>query len=195
MDMQSRGDAGGFEHQLRRALYRFDCPDPLALGEYQSDLLDMATRTEVAAHLLDCDDCRAELQTLRAFLAEPEPAVSEPILGRARRIVATLFTPRPGLAFSGLRGAPDPTTRIFEAGDITVTVASGQTPGSLIGLIVAGEPLTDREVRLVPREGATLTAVVDEVGNFLLEGAPAGLYALEIDLSDGILVVEELTVE
>jgi Putative zinc-finger len=195
MDMQSRGDAEAFEHELRGALYRFDCPDPLALGEYLSDLLEPAERTEVAAHLVDCDDCRSELQTLRAFLAQPAPAVSEPILGRARRIVATLFTPRPGLAYSGLRGAPDPTTRVFEAGDITVSVASGQTSGSLIGLIVAGEPLTDREVRLVPREGAALTTVVDDVGNFFFEGAPAGLYALEIDLPDGILVVEELTVE
>src|SRR5690349_7941748 len=103
MNMQSTGDAQAFEHELRRALYRFDCPDALTLGEYQADLLGPVQRRDVAAHLVDCDECRAELQTLGAFLAQPEPSnVAQPILERARRIVASLFTPGPGLAYSGL---------------------------------------------------------------------------------------------
>jgi hypothetical protein len=35
---------------------------------------------------------------------------------------------------------------------------------------------------------------VDEFGNFTVEGAPPGQYALEIDLPDGVLVIQELQI-
>jgi hypothetical protein len=36
---------------------------------------------------------------------------------------------------------------------------------------------------------------VDEFGNFLVEGLTPGPYALEIELPDGVLVIEELRVD
>src|SRR5438067_2757631 len=60
-----------FERELRRALYRFDCPDAHTLGEYQMDLLDQKQRMQGAAHAAECDECRGAVQTLRTCLAAP----------------------------------------------------------------------------------------------------------------------------
>jgi hypothetical protein len=187
------------ERELRQLLYRFDCPDAHTLGEYQLDVLDLHERTRVAAHAAECDECRAELQTLRAFLAAPV-TLPETVAGRARRIVARLFGPTsPELAFGGLRGVADWTTRVYEAGDVTLTLGPGQTSGTLIGLVVAGglapESLDGCAVTLVPREGSALRASLDDLGNFELAGIQPGLYALEVGLPNGLVVVEELQVD
>src|ERR1051326_5308348 len=202
VNMQASGggfwEAEDFERELRRPLYRFDCPNAQTLGDYQLELLEPAARTRIAAHAVECDDCRDELQTLRAFLALPTPIADAP-LARLRRFVATVFTPAPGLAYSALRGADGDSTRVFEAHDVTVSIGRAQTSGSLLGLIVAAgrppEALDGREVRLLPREGEPLLTRLDDLGNFEFGEVKAGLYALEVDLPDGILVIEELRVD
>jgi hypothetical protein len=187
-----------FELQLRQSLFRFDCPDAQTLGEYELDLVDSLERRRIAAHVVDCDECRAELAVLRTFLAMPT-SVSEPFLDRARRIVATLFTPTPGLAYGGLRGADDASMRIYEAGDVTVTLGPGPTDGSLLGLVVASdlpaEALDAREVHLQPRDGPPMGTLLDDLGNFEFPEVAAGDYALEIDLPQGIVVIEALHVD
>jgi hypothetical protein len=187
-----------FERELRRTLYRFDCPDAQTLGDYQLELIEPIERTRIAAHAVECDECRDELQTLRAFLALPA-VVSDPPLARVRRFVATLFMPTPGLAYGGLRGASDSSTRVFEANDVTVSVGRAQTSGSLLGLVVAAglspETLEGHEARLLPREGLPLRTQLDDLGNFEFGNVAAGQYVLEIDLPDGVLVIEELQVD
>jgi hypothetical protein len=185
--------------ELRRSLYRFDCPDAHTLGEYQLDLLEAEHRRRVAAHAVDCDACSSELQTLRSYLAMPT-VFAESSLQRARRMVATLFRPAPGLAYGGLRGTSEATTRVFQIEDVTVTVGPGQGSGTLVGLVlIAGtesHTLDGRAVRLVPTERGALTTAMDDLGNFEFEGVPAGTYALEIDLPDAlVVVVEELRLD
>ena len=183
---------------LRRSLFRFDCPDAHTLGEYQLDLLEPEHGQRVAAHAVECDACSVELQTLRTYLAMPT-SIAESPLEQARRLVATLFQPAPGLAYGGLRGTSDIATRIFQVADITVTVGPGQRPGTLVGLVLmAGtEPqaLDGRAVRLIPTDRAALSASMDDLGNFEFEDVPAGMYALEIDLPDTLVVVEELRLD
>jgi anti-sigma factor RsiW len=194
LDMQT-------QRELRRSLYRFDCPNPHTLGEYQLDLLDPVERTSVAAHANECDACYAELQTLRAYLAAPLP-VSETMVERVRRVVASLLTPSPapGLELSGLRGAAQaPTTRVFAAGDATVSVGRGQAPGMVVGLVVvdAGLPeaLTGREARLIAAGGSSTTALLDDLGNFEFGDVAAGSYVLEVSLADSLIVIEELRLD
>jgi hypothetical protein len=202
MTMQASGDGllepEEFERGLRRSLYRFDCPDAQTLGHYQLELLAPAERVRIAAHARDCDACSDELQILRAFLAMPTVIADSP-MAQVRRFIATLFTPAAGLAYAGLRGAADDSTRIFEAHDVTVSVGRAKTSGSLLGLIVPSrmlpEALEGRQVRLMPREGSPLQARVDDLGNFQFADVGPGLYALEVDLPDGILVIEELRVD
>src|SRR5947209_9504492 len=106
------------ERELTIRLYRFDCPSPHQLGEYNLDLVGPEDRTRIAAHVVDCGECRAELTLLREFLAQPTPVTSsEPLFRQARRIIATLLPPKAaGLAYGGLRGNSDTTARTFAAG-------------------------------------------------------------------------------
>ncbi len=184
--------------ELRRTLFRFDCPDAHTLGEYQLDLLEPEHRRTVAAHAGDCDACSVELQTLRSYLALPT-AIADSPLGQARRLMATLFRPAPGLAYGGLRGTSEATTRVFQVEDVTVTVGPGPAAGTLVGLVlVAGaEPqaLDGRSVRLIPLDRAALSSSMDDLGNFEFEDLLAGLYALEIDLPDAQVIVEELRLD
>jgi hypothetical protein len=202
MSMQGPGgDETGFTHfqqELRRSLYRFDCPDAHTLGEYELDLLHREQRMRIASHVLECEECREELHTLREFLAS-QPAMPESVIERARRVVATLLTSPPGLAYGGLRGATGSATRVFEAGDVSVTVGPGSTRGSLVGLVVAGdhppEALAGRSVRLLPRGGPPLASRLDDLGNFEFADLLPDQYAIEIDLPDGIIVIQELRVD
>jgi hypothetical protein len=57
--------------ELRAALFRFDCPDAHALGDYYLDLVEPAARARIAVHVGACDHCLADLQTVRAFLSAP----------------------------------------------------------------------------------------------------------------------------
>jgi hypothetical protein len=193
--------AGSYAHiqvELRRSLFRFDCPDAHTLGEYQLDLLEPEHRQRLAAHALECDACTAELQTLRSYLALPNPIAESP-LEHARRLVATLFRPAPGLAYGGLRGTSEATTRVFQVADVTVTVGPGQGPGTLVGLVLlAGadpQALDGRAVRLIPTDRVALSSAIDDLGNFEFEHVPAGMYALEIDLPEAQVVVEELRLD
>lgn len=183
---------------LRRSLFRFDCPDAHALGEYQLDLLKPEQQQRVAAHAVDCDACSAELQMLRSYLALPT-SIPESPLQHARRMVATLFRPAPGLAYGGLRGTAEATTRVFQVEDVTVTVGPGQGQGTLVGLVllVETEPqaLAGRDARLIPTDRAPLSTSMDDLGNFEFADVPAGMYALEIDLPDALVVVEELRLD
>ena len=194
---QARGYAQ-IQVELRRSLYRFDCPDAHALGEYQLDLLEPEHHRTIARHAVECDACRLELHTLRSYLALPT-AVPESPLEQVRRMVATLFRPAPGLAYGGLRGTSEATTRVFQVEDVTVTVGPGQGRGTLVGLVLvaSAEPqaLDGRAVRLIPVDRATLSSSMDDLGNFEFENIPAGLYALEIDLPDAQVVVEELRLD
>lgn len=187
-----------FELDLRQSLYRFDCPDAHTLGEYAFDLLEPAERTRIAAHAVECEACASELEVLRSFVAAPT-SVGETLARRARRFVATLLTPGPDLAYGGLRGAADMATRVYEAGNVSVTLGPGLTSGSLLGLAVALDDapaaLEAAAVRLLPREGPPTVTHLDDLGNFEFANLEAGVYTLEIELPDGVVVISDLPVD
>ena len=234
--------------RLRTSLYRFDCPDALTLGEYSMELLDPANRQQVAAHLVDCDECRTEQRVLRDYLAT-DPPVPETLVGRVRRLVegpqggcvmvkpsmkiipalATLaaLTLLAACAFTKVEttGSPlkepacrvearalttvvywgsqwrpdtdDRTTHVYQVDGMTISIAAGA--GSLIGLLVVegveASALAGNEVRLVPTHGALSVTTVDDLGNFELSGLVPGAYALEVNLPDAVVVIEELRVD
>jgi hypothetical protein len=67
------------EHTLTSKLYRFDCPPPQVLGEYQLGLLSVELTAAVDTHLSMCGLCTAEVASLTEFLAKDvvlaQPAV------------------------------------------------------------------------------------------------------------------------
>jgi hypothetical protein len=186
---------------LTRLLYRFDCPDPLTLGEYALDLLGPEQRQQTAAHTLECEACATELQQVRAYLAAEAP-FRDDVGGRIRRLVATLLTPSAGarpLATAALRGAADSAARVYQADDLTISLSSGDGPGHLIGVVIATSPdqapPDGGQARLVSSAGLPVaSSPIDDLGNFEFERLVPGAYLLELQLPEALVVVEGLQV-
>ena len=181
------------QSNLVSRLYRFDCPSPHRLGEYELGLVEPLERTQIASHALTCDFCMDELRTLRGFIAA-DPVIPESLLEKARRVLATIVAPAPGLSLAGVRGA-DTQLRLYQAEGAQVSISSGAELGSLIGLLVLeNAESTVGEARLVSADGDSYVATIDEFGNFEFEDLPSGNYVLEIGLADEVIVIQQLQV-
>lgn len=198
------------EDQLGQALFRFDCPTGLELGEYHLDLLAEGARRRVAAHLTRCPHCMAELATAQGFFDRAASAApAEPPGRRARqaaraaleRVVAQLI-PLPMATAAGLRGTGTAVTWRYEAGDLTLTLhpQPADRPRGQHQVLAFVErrdadldSLSDVPVRLVDAAGVTVAATtIDMIGNFIIGPAPAGAYMLELTLPERIVVVPDL---
>jgi hypothetical protein len=203
-DPTLRAAADGYaraQRHLRDHLYRFECPSPQLLGEYDLGLLAPAERTRIAAHLVACPRCAAELRMLRDFLAMEDDAPPVGAVERLRRIVATLLPPPPLTSpHASLRGAADAAARTYQAGDVTITldlgapVRRGRT--SLVGLIWREgddpETIAGSVVALTRDDGTTETTEIDDVGNFAFDEISPGAYQLEVTLGDDTITIEGL---
>ena len=58
------------QRSLQSILRRFDCPSPQQIGEYALGVSAPEQRDQLAAHLVDCPRCTAELVSMRAFFAD-----------------------------------------------------------------------------------------------------------------------------
>ncbi len=195
------------ETVLRRALFRFDCPSPQTVGEYELRLLPPEEMTAVAAHTLDCAYCTDELRTLRSFLATPT-APETSVGSRLARVVASLVSPgswaQPALA-GALRSTGDARSAVYQAGELTVRVSPGPPPKqtgtvSLVGVVLAeGSDAAPRgQATLLAEAGgsaagtAGLSVEIDDLGSFTFDAVPAGTYTLELRLADRVVVIEGL---
>lgn len=189
----------------QQRLFRFACPTPHTLGEYDLDLLPAAERLRIAQHVVDCPRCTEELRLLRTFLATEAAPRPAGLRRRVRELVATLL-PAPGAeaAYAGLRGASDQTARTYAAGSyrLTVDLVPGGLSGraarhvALTGLIwregAALAPATAAEASLVHDEQTLHTTGVDELGNFAFDEVRPGRYRLEVTLGEERIVVAPL---
>ncbi|HEY8292343.1 MAG TPA: zf-HC2 domain-containing protein [Thermomicrobiales bacterium] len=191
------------QRQLQDRLYRFDCPPSLVLGEYDLGLLDPLERRRIAAHVVECPHCTAELRMLRDFLAMADDVPPVGAMERLRRRIATVLPPPPRTSpYASLRGADDATARTYQAGDVTITldlgapVRRGRT--SLVGLLWRNgddpERIADSVVALMDEAGTTQTTAIDEVGNFTFDEIIPGTYQLEVTLGDDTIIIEGLLV-
>ncbi|HEY3059522.1 MAG TPA: hypothetical protein VGL99_11155 [Chloroflexota bacterium] len=179
---------------MRQLLYRFDCPQPHALGEYELGLVPTEERVRIAQHAVECDACTADLLMLREYMAT-DVSVPQPMFAQLRRVVASVLMPAAGLGLAGVRGA-DSALRQYRVEGASVSIGSGPDRGSLIGLLVVDDAQRMQgEVRLLPGQGPALTSDLDELGNFEFFDVAPGAYALEIQLPDEIIVVQHLQVD
>lgn len=195
--------AQGYAHvqrDLRQALHRFDCPTPQRLGEYDLGLLATAERVAIAGHVRGCPHCAVELRTLREFLAAE--TVLEPTLReRLRRVAARLVPQHAAGQWVGVRGA-EAQARLYEADSLVIALdiapAGAASRGAVSGLVTdAGDDpdrLPGRPVRVVSADGATRETQVDDIGGFAVERLSAGVYSLELELPDQVIVVEGVSV-
>jgi anti-sigma factor RsiW len=185
--------------RLVGAFFRRSCPPSMTLGEYALGLLEPEQAIAVAEHLLECPNCAEERRRFAAFLSEPdEPPQPE---GAVARLLRRLFAqPVTNLAPAmALRGDEDETSRSYSADgyELTVSVQSATAGPSRViaGLLLADEPPAEgASVRLYSGERLVQSTLLDDLGNFLLEGVAAGEYRLEVNLPDAVIVVDPLRV-
>ncbi len=224
------------ESLLRSRLYRLDCPPSEVLGEYHLGLLTRDMTAAVQHHLSMCPLCTAEVAALSGFLAN-EPAlakssipvrVSSPArqnnhaapgihhgLDRLReragekvqRIIATLITPQPRVAFArdGVKESIWP--RTYAAQDLNISLQLEQDTHrrdrlQLIGLIKrkgqALGMLEGMQARLSPSLDAALSEqneYVDELGNFVFSAIAPSTYTLELQFSETVVVIDPLPID
>jgi hypothetical protein len=188
------------DRRLRRAMNRIKCPSAHRLGEYELGLVLGDERWAIAGHVAECQRCTAELRLLRGFIGD-EPAPAPSLADRARRVISAILMPTPKLALGTFRGASAGETRSFRAGDVTITLGPGPAARrrrvSLDGLVVGdqGDPdqFAGREARLVPATGTSVVTVIDDLGSFLVDDVAPGVYRLELDLADRLIVVDDVS--
>jgi hypothetical protein len=193
------------ENRLGRALFRFDCPTAMELGEYQLGMLPVSTVRRISAHLASCPHCTAELATASAFLDAPEPTSSRAVdalgavAGTLRHVVAQLLSsPQPAAA---LRGGGRPVTLVYGADDLTLTLhpqAADRPRGQvqLLGFVEQRganlDSLAGSRVRLLAGPTTAATAIIDEIGNFMVGPVPQATYDLEVTTSTMQVVIPDL---
>jgi hypothetical protein len=180
--------------QLRSALYRCDCPSPLAIGEYELKVSPTVHHVQVAQHVLSCDDCATELGMLRTYLrSKPTAQAPQSVVERLKRVVARLITPAPGLSLAGVRRISGNQVQIVEAGDLLLTIGPGiqasEGLASILGLFV-GNPLLEGRVELIAPDGEHHETTIDDLGGFEFSELPEGTYDLQIELQDPLVVLD-----
>lgn len=181
------------QRRLVGALYRLDCPLSLALEGYHRGLLTPSERMTVAAHVVDCVPCGADLAVLRRDARAVPTNLDDPA-GWRRRLVAAL-QPRPRNLAAGLRGTDD-ALQIYESEEFTIAIEVDWDParrrGTITGLVSTREMQPDiAEARAMLYDGGdTLinSATIEATDTFSLAGVAAGTYL--VDLAIGERVIE-----
>ncbi|HEU5089153.1 MAG TPA: hypothetical protein VFT99_16970, partial [Roseiflexaceae bacterium] len=120
--------ARAIEHSLHTRLYRLDCPSSQELADYHLGFVavtDPIRDRAIIRHLETCSSCAAEIETLRAFLADAPAAVSapqpapQPQRSSIGEVFARLLPRAPQMALRGAVSATisaeiDDLTLIFE---------------------------------------------------------------------------------
>ncbi|TMC86783.1 MAG: hypothetical protein E6J22_18530 [Chloroflexi bacterium] len=211
-----------FHTSLVSRLYRCQCPSGTRISLYCAGLLAADEQMEIAAHLLLCPLCADEAADTRRFLAavEPLPAPTISLRDTGRHLVATLVGPQMRLV---RRGSAPATTwpRQYRAesidlslylsrtsnGDyallvIITSIHSAETANAFAGMAAelysAPDPIAsgdegDKEDKQA--ETPLVCAEIDDVGNVVFSGVPAGKYILVVHLPERELVIEDLTIE
>lgn len=211
-----------FHTSLVSRLYRSQCPSGTQLSLYCAGLLPADEQMEIAAHLLLCPLCADEAEETRRFLAtvEPLPAPTISLRDTGRRIVATLVGPQMRLV---TRGSAPATTwpRQYRAESINLSLYLSRTSDGEYALLViitsihsaetakafeglAAElysapdsiALSDEDIKEgLMAETPLVRAEIDDVGNVVFNGVPAGKYNLVVHLPERELVIEDLIIE
>ncbi len=199
-DLPTNNEApDAFEQLVNAALYRFNCPDVEELTNFNFNNVATERATEIQTHVDDCPPCQSELSALRAYDAKTAGDTAEPLSSAVKEIVATLLaTGNQGssglgtLAAAGVRGSSEGPRYTYLADDMriminTTLIENGESKVTVTGLVTG--PAMDQkwDVQVNTDDDQIAVTSVDEVGNFMLESLPAGIYQLK-------LVSEEVTV-
>jgi len=199
-------------------LYRRLCPTGTQLSLYCADLLPVEERTRVAAHVLDCPLCAAEVAVTRRFMAMPllEPFHEAAPLATARRIYATLFRQQAQLVLRDGGTMPEKAwPRQYRAESIDISLhLSRASSGAymLLGILTSADDKESvdafegarAELYAAQKDGskeerkpeeAICRAMVDDLGNIVFSGVPVGEYTMVVHLPGQEVIIEGIDIE
>lgn len=196
------------EKQLLASLYRSQCPSPLTLSEYHIGFLSAVATRAIDLHLHSCPHCRHEIQQLTDYLAavaptldiEPSPTLWE----RSRILVTRLVEELPNfgalnglstggaMATAGLRGGAMGVQLVYAADEVQVIIdvqtdLAHPAQRMLLGLLLGLDTPQNVTAQLWHADQPVATALVDELGNFILDNLTPGAY--DLILSDDTIEV------
>jgi hypothetical protein len=196
---------GGIQKNMRRQLYRHNCPSPMKLGEYQLGLLPASQKSVVSQHLRECPVCRREVVQLGEFLEEP---TSRPdIIQSARVFIAKLISgggtdqEQAGSsispAFAGLRGEEDEPF-IYQVGNVQIVIDIQDDVEqighkTILGLVTGSES-KEFIVQVSQEDQIIATSSVDEIGNFVITQLMPGDYEIVLEDSEGEIHIQSIQV-
>jgi len=184
------------------SLAQRNCPDTDSLVEYQANLLDGKVHDAIAAHLVTCTYCQAEMSELavgivweEAFESDPEPAANwqEVLREAGRQLVELVLQPQARRPTYALRG----TSRqlVFDSADFQLILTIKSSPnqvaieGQLLNLM---DPLAmpDGKVILRVDDDEAVSAEIDEFGHFELTHTPIthGTIQIDVDATTTLIV-------
>ncbi len=183
-----------YEHALKTALYRWDCPSTQHLGRAELGLLAEPERRALAQHLSECHACAAEVEQLRGFMAAAAIADVDPMWDQRRRaategpaeLVAAVLPRGAAVAVRGEAAGPIVAT----ASGITIVLdPQFASPGHALvrGQVAADDQgrWTGALVELRQAGRVQAMATVDESGGFRCGPLAAGRTDLRITPESG----------
>lgn len=202
---------------LTAHLYRSQCPSAEQLSFYCADLLPASDRAHIAAHILDCPLCSAEVADTRRFMAEVEPTPSEEFSPRAavmrgmRRIAASLVRQQAQFVLRGVKVPSDvgwPRQYRAESVDLSLHLSRASNGDYLLlGILTSADNV--ESIDAFDGEKAELFAAndageaqnsvrstsIDDLGNIVFSAVPLGRYTLLLHLPEREVVIEDITIE
>lgn len=175
------------EQTLSNHLFRFDCPDPLSLGEYHVGMLDAQPRRSVQNHLSLCPLCRREIAQLAGFMAAtaaplPQGEKRQSLLEKIKVFVVDILAPSdadllPDAAFRGDDAMFAQTQfRVHRTGDYLVSLSIREQEdgrqtivGDIANLSDPDEGFSDWAFHFWQEGMLKQVAPLDQTGAFILE--------------------------
>ena len=205
-------------------VYRRLCPSGMQLSFYCADLLPAEEKTRIAAHILDCPLCEAEVVDTRRFIRDvriddlvlPEPVFSpgaavRRIFAKLVRQQAQLVTRNGGSGNLPAKSWP----RQYRADSIDLSLHLTRASSGaymLLGILTSVDSAESvdafegAKAEIYPTpfagdmgDGKTPTpmrqAMVDDLGNIVFSSVPVGEYTMIIHLPGQEVVIEGVDIE
>jgi hypothetical protein len=182
------------EHSLRKRLYRWDCPSPQQLADYQLRRADADQMRAIEMHLAGCVRCTEELADLQQFLAADVPLEAPQPAPMPLSPWGALFArPQPQRPAVALRGA-GPGPLMAAVGDTTIFLDVQPADGGQIALqgqlVDADQDRWVGALVEIRQSGALVaTAEVDDLGGFACAALPEGTSELRLTPKSGRMIV------
>lgn len=194
---------------LTHHLYREECPDAMALLEYQVGFLEGDEKTAVAAHLALCPHCTQELAMLAieeapavatavdtAVATASAPKLLDKLREAGHKIIEAVRLPSTPQFDLAVRGQQE-IGQIYQAGDFQLMIgqqsdgpfAEGIDVEGQVVNTITGEPIGEGIVRLQSEARPAAETELDPFGYFEFEEMAAGDYVLHVELTTEMTTV------